>query len=189
MKKILSLSCCLLATTLVGAAFKAPMAHADVNVHSFSVEDIDGQTVDLARYKGKALLIVNTASQCGYTPQYKSLELLYQKYKSLGFEVLAFPANDFKGQEPGSNEEIKDFCFLNYKISFPLFSKISVAGEDIAPLYMYLTEESPFQGDVSWNFNKFLIGPDGKVIARFDSPVDPLAGELVGKLEAVLPGE
>jgi len=159
---------------------------AATNVHSFSVPNIDGNAVDLSQYKGKVLLIVNTASQCGYTPQYKPLEALYEKYRDQGFEVLAFPANNFKQQEPGSNEDIKNFCLLNYKTTFPLFAKSSVKGSDISPLYQYLTKESPFKGEITWNFNKFLVGPDGEVIARFESAVDPLAPELVNQLEAAL---
>lgn len=158
-----------------------------INVHSFIVENMEGEKVTLDSYKGKALLIVNTASQCGYTRQYKPLEDLYNKYKDRGFEVLAFPANNFGGQEPGTNEQIKNFCFLNYKTTFPLFSKSSVKGSDITPLYKYLTQESSFVGPISWNFNKFLIDPDGDVVARFDSPVDPLAIQLVRELESVLP--
>ncbi|MBZ0167079.1 MAG: glutathione peroxidase [Candidatus Omnitrophica bacterium] len=158
-----------------------------MNVHSFAVQDINGALVNLADYKGKALLIVNTASRCGYTPQYQSLETLYKKYKDRGLEVLAFPANNFRNQEPGTNDEIKDFCLLKYRTTFPLFAKSSVKGGDISPLYKYLTEQSPYAGPVSWNFNKFLVSPEGEVAARFDSPVDPLAPDLVEKLESVLP--
>ncbi len=159
------------------------------NVHSFSAKTIDQKEKSLSDFKGKALLIVNTASKCGFTPQYKSLEALYKKYKAKGFEILAFPANNFMGQEPGTNEEIKKFCELNYHVSFPLFSKISVKGKDIDPLYQYLTKESGFDGDISWNFNKFLINPEGQVTARFGSKTDPLSSELVGALEQVLPSQ
>ena len=161
--------------------------HAASNVHAFKMATIDGKNISLSDYKGKALLIVNTASKCGYTPQYKGLEKLYEAYKDKGFEVLAFPANNFKAQEPGTNEEIKSFCFLNYKTTFPLFAKSSVKGDDINPLYKYLTTQSPFPGDIKWNFNKFLVDPDGNVVARYDSPVDPLAPELTSKLESILP--
>lgn len=157
------------------------------SVHEFSVETIDGQTKNLADYKGKILLIVNTASRCGFTPQYKAMEELYKKYKDRGFEILAFPANNFMGQEPGANEEIKQFCELNYHITFPLFSKISVKGKDIHPLYRFLTEASGHDGPIAWNFNKFLVDGDGKVVARYGSRMEPHSLELVGALEKVLP--
>lgn len=159
-------------------------AYADVrNVHSFTMNDIDGKPVDLSVYKGKVLLIVNTASKCGYTKQYAGLEKLYETYKDKGFEVLAFPANNFMGQEPGTNEEIKAFCSLKFKTSFPLFAKSSVKGEDINPLYKYLTEGSPFKGGITWNFNKFLVNADGEVVARFDKGVDPMAPEVIAAIE------
>ena len=158
-------------------------------VQDFSAVMIDGATQPLAAYKGKALLIVNTASKCGYTPQYEGLEALYKKYRDRGFAVLAFPANNFMGQEPGSDAEIKAFCAAEYGITFPLFSKISVKGKKIHPLYAYLTRDSGFKGDITWNFNKFLVGSDGKVVARFGSDTDPLAKELTTKLEAILPAK
>ena len=157
------------------------------SIYDFTVQTIDGQSKSLADYKGKALLIVNTASRCGFTPQYKGLEALYQQYKDKGFEILAFPANNFLGQEPGSNEEIKKFCALKFNTTFPLFAKISVGGNDIHPLYAYLTKESGFNGSISWNFNKFLIDPSGKVIARFDSKVDPQSPKVVDALNQALP--
>lgn len=165
----------------------SPVVFSAENVHSFTVKTIDGTEKSLADYKGKALLVVNTASKCGYTKQYASLEKLYEQYRDKGFEVLAFPANNFGGQEPGSDPEIKEFCLLKYKTTFPIFSKVSVKGGDITPLYMYLTTQSGFDGDIKWNFNKFLVDPDGKVVARFDSPVDPLDGQVVAKLEEILP--
>jgi glutathione peroxidase len=145
-------------------------AKKPTNVLDFHVKDIDGKDVDLAKYKGKVFLIVNTASQCGMTPHYKDLEALYEKHKDKGFEVLAFPANQFGGQEPGSNEKIKEFCTTNYKVSFPLFSKIVVDGKGIDPLYDYLTSEKTnpkFAGAIPWNFTKFLVNHKGEVIARF----------------------
>lgn len=160
---------------------------ATKTVYDFKEKTIDGKEVSLSDYKEKALLIVNTASRCGFTPQYKGLEALYAKYKSKGFEVLAFPANNFMGQEPGTNEEIKQFCLLKYKTEFPLFSKISVKGKDIDPLYQYLTTESGFNGDISWNFNKFIVDPNGKVVARFGSKTSPEDPELVSKIEEILP--
>lgn len=156
------------------------------NIHSFSAQRIDGTETQLSSFKGKALLIVNTASQCGFTPQYRSLEALYETYKERGFEVLAFPANNFGNQEPGANEEIKKFCELNYKTTFPLFAKISVKGREIHPLYRYLTTESGFNGDITWNFNKFLVDPEGRVAARFDSKTDPLSPDLIQELETLL---
>ena len=157
-----------------------------VDIYQFRVSTIDGKPRSLADFKGKTLLIVNTASQCGNTPQYKSLETLYEKYKAQGFEVLAFPANNFGGQEPGSNAEIKTFCATHYKTSFPLFAKLSVKGKDIAPLYQYLTTESGFPGDVSWNFTKFLVAPDGKVVARYAPKLDPLMAEVTAKIESTI---
>lgn len=162
---------------------------SQTGIHQFTVKTIDGKTRSLADFKGKTLLVVNTASKCGNTPQYKGLEALYDKYRARGFEVLAFPANNFMGQEPGTDAEIAQFCELNYQVSFPLFSKISVKGKDIAPLYAYLTKDSAFPGDIGWNFAKFLVGPDGKVIARFDPRTKPEDPKLVAALEAALPAK
>ena len=162
---------------------------ASRTVHDFSAVTIDGVAQPLSAYKGKALLIVNTASKCGYTPQYEGLEALYQQYRERGLVVLGFPANNFMGQEPGTNAEIKSFCSTKYQTTFPLFAKISVKGKEISPLYAYLTRDSGFKGDIAWNFNKFIVGPDGKVVARFGSGTDPLAKELTTKLESVLPGK
>ena len=164
----------------------APVAGGQ-SVYAFTMKNIDGEDVPLAKYKGKALLIVNTASKCGYTPQYAGLEQLYEQYKSRGFEVLAFPANNFMSQEPGSDQEIKSFCLLKYKTTFPVFAKSSVKGGDINPLYQYLTTQAGFSGPIKWNFNKFLVDPDGKVVARFDSGVEPMSAELVAQVEKVLP--
>ena len=159
-----------------------------MSIHDFKVKTIDGKEASLSQYKGKALLIVNTASECGYTPQYAGLEALYEKYRDRGFAVLGFPSNDFGAQEPGTNAEIKKFCELRYKTTFPLFSKIPVKGPDADPLYKYLTALPGKQGGVvTWNFNKFLVSPDGKVIEHFDSRVEPMSPELTAKLESVLP--
>ncbi|MBK6406383.1 MAG: glutathione peroxidase [Holophagales bacterium] len=160
---------------------------ADAGVHAFSLDLNDGSPKKLADYQGKALLVVNTASKCGYTKQYAPMEQLYQKYKGRGFEVLAFPANDFMGQEPGTNEEIRAFCTANYKTTFPLFAKISVKGDGMHPLYKYLTTLPGFSGDITWNFNKFLVDPTGKVVARFGTRVDPMSEEVTKKLEEILP--
>src|SRR5436190_291236 len=143
---------------------------AAASIYDIKLKDIDGKETSLAPYKGKVLLIVNVASKCGYTPQYKSLEATFEKYKGKGFEVLGFPCNQFGGQEPGTNEQIKEFCSLNYQVSFPLFDKLEVNGANRHPLYKELAgEKSPYPGDIKWNFNKFLIGKDGKIVKRFDS--------------------
>ena len=157
------------------------------SVYSFTMKTINGEEKNLRDYKGKALLIVNTASRCGFTPQYKSLEALYQQYKDKGFEVLAFPANNFMGQEPGSDSQIKNFCEINYHTTFPLFAKTSVKGKDINRLYEYLTSRSEFKGPITWNFNKFLVDPEGKITARLDSKTDPLSPDVTNELNRILP--
>src|SRR2546428_8775797 len=157
--------------TLTSAALPAP------SVHEFSLPSIDGAPAPLSAYKGKVVLIVNVASQCGYTPQYAGLEKLYEKFKGKGFAVLGFPANNFGAQEPGTNEEIKTFCTRNYNVTFPMYSKISVKGSDKAPLYKFLTDSAG--GEVKWNFTKFLVDGDGKVVSRFESGVEPDSSELV----------
>ncbi len=159
------------------------------NIYNFTIKTIDGKDQSLADFKGKAVLLVNTASLCGYTPQYRSLEALYKEYKDQGFVVLAFPENNFKNQEPGTNEEIKNFCELKYHVTFPVFSKVSVKGDDIAPLYQYLTTQSGFNGPITWNFNKFLVDPEGHVVARFDSKIDPLDSQVVEKIKKIIPGK
>ncbi len=161
-------------------------ASEPADIYGFSADSIDGKPVDLSQYKGKVVLIVNTASKCGFTPQYASLQSLYEKYKDQGFTVLGFPSNDFAWQEPGSNEDIKEFCDLRFKVKFDLFSKVKVKGKDAHPLFRYLTSASGFEGDISWNFNKFLIGPDGRIAARYGSRVDPLDAEVTAKLESLL---
>ncbi|MEI7997987.1 MAG: glutathione peroxidase [Candidatus Omnitrophota bacterium] len=156
------------------------------NVYEFTVKTIDGQEKSLNDYKGKVLLIVNTASHCGFTSQYKGLEAVYQQFKAQGFEVLAFPANNFMGQEPGTNSEIKNFCTLKFKTTFPLFDKISVKGADTALLYQYLTTQKGFSGNITWNFNKFLIDQQGKISARFDSSVEPESEAIVSQIKKLL---
>ena len=154
-----------------------------------TVKDISGDTVDLDQYEGDVLLIVNTASYCGYTPQYEGLEELYQTYGDKGFKVLAFPANEFGKQEPGSDAEILSFCKSTYDVSFPLFSKIVVKGEGIHPLYSYLTdnEKNPGQGgEIDWNFTKFLVDRDGRVIARFEPADAPKSDKVVDAIEQAL---
>lgn len=156
------------------------------DVLAFRARTIDGADRSLADYRGRVLLIVNTASRCGFTPQYASLEKIYREYRERGFEVLAFPANNFMNQEPGSDAEIKNFCSTRYETSFPLFAKVSVKGRDITPLYSYLTRESPFPGDIGWNFTKFLVGRDGRVVARFDPKTDPADAKVTEAIERAL---
>ena len=155
-------------------------------IYQFTMKTIDGKEQSLADFKGKALLIVNTASKCGFTPQYADLEQLYEKYHGRGFTVLAFPANNFMHQEPGSDAEIKQFCDLRFKVKFPLFSKISVKGKDIHPLYAYLTSQPGAEGAISWNFNKFLVDPKGRVAGRFGSRVNPADEKVIEALEKIL---
>jgi glutathione peroxidase len=155
-------------------------------VYDFTLNDIDGKPVSLSQFRGKVLLLVNTASFCGNTPQYTDLEKMYEQYREKGFEILAFPANNFGQQEPGTNEEIKTFCYTKYSLSFPLFSKISVKGSDKHPLYRYLTEQSPFLGEVEWNFQKYLVDRSGKVIAKYHHRTKPLAPEIAQDVERVL---
>lgn len=157
-----------------------------MSVHQFTVKTITGQDKSLADYQGKALLVVNVASECGYTPQYKDLEALQQRYREQGLAVLGFPSNDFGGQEPGTEAEIKAFCERNYAVSFDLFGKLNAKSEPQAPLYAYLTSQPGFEGPVAWNFAKFLVGKDGKVVARFDSATKPLSPELTGAVEKAL---
>lgn len=156
-------------------------------IHDINVKDIDGKDTALNAYKGKVLLIVNVASKCGLTPQYKALEALQQKYKDKGLTVLGFPCNQFGGQEPGTNEEIKQFCSTKYSVTFPLFDKIEVNGEKRHPLYVALAgKESPFPDDIKWNFNKFLIGKDGKILKRFEPRTTPDSPEVTQAIEAAL---
>jgi len=159
------------------------------SIHDFTMRDIDGNDVSLGAYKGRVLLLVNVASKCGRTPQYAGLQKIYETYKDRGFLVLGFPANNFLGQEPGSNAEIKTFCSTRYNVTFPMFAKISVKGGDQHPLYAFLTskESNPsFGGSISWNFDKFLVGRDGAVIGRFNSPVAPESSEVTSAIEAAL---
>jgi glutathione peroxidase len=153
------------------------------------VKDMNGKDVNLADYKGKVLLIVNVASKCGYTPQYEALESIYKKYKDQGFEILAFPCNDFGGQEPGTNEEIKTFCTSKYDVTFKLFDKIKVLGGERSPLYQRLINNDVTEkGDVKWNFEKFLIDKDGNIVARFRSKITPDSEDVtnaIGKALAV----
>lgn len=156
---------------------------------SFKMKSLEGKEIDLSKYSGKVLLIVNTASKCGYTKQYAGLQLLHQKYSGQGLAVLGFPSDDFGGQEPGTEEEIGEFCQQNYGVEFDMFSKVKVKGEEKVPLYEYLTsaDTNPqFPGEVDWNFEKFLIGRDGKIVARFKSKVTPESKEITQAIEAEL---
>lgn len=170
---------------------KAPYPHqglenANSTVYQFSAKTIDGKEVSLSEYKGKVLLIVNTASKCGFTGQYEGLQELYAKYKEQGLEVLAFPTNDFGGQEPGSNAEIQAFCKTTYNVTFPLFEKISVKGEQMHPLYKYLTTREHTKGPISWNFNKFLINRKGEVVDKYGSMTRPDSEKITEPLEKAL---
>jgi glutathione peroxidase len=161
-------------------------AHA-VDVSSIPFNTIDGKKTSLADYKGKVVLVVNTASKCGLTPQYEALEALYKAHKDKGFVILGFPCNDFMGQEPGTVEEIQTFCKTKYDISFPLMDKIHVKGDEQHPLYKALTgPEGAFPGDVAWNFGKFLIGRDGKPIGRFEPRQKPDSKEVIAAVEKAL---
>ena len=156
---------------------------------NFVLKDIDGKPVKLGRYEGKVILVVNVASKCGFTPQYKALQAVYEKYKKKGLVVLGFPANQFLKQEPGTNKEIKEFCTDTYKVTFPMFSKIVVKGEGINSFYKFLTDKETnekFAGDIKWNFNKFLINRKGEVVERYDSPVSPDSEIFSKKLEELL---
>jgi glutathione peroxidase len=156
-------------------------------IDKIAVKDIDHKETSMGVYKGKVLLVVNVASKCGYTPQYKALEAVYEKYKGKGFAVLGFPCNQFGGQEPGTTEEIKLFCSSKYSVTFPLFDKIEVNGPNRHPLYVALAgKESPFPGEIKWNFTKFLIGRDGRIIKRFESKTTPDSPEVITAIEAAL---
>ena len=157
------------------------------SVHELKVKDIDGKDASLSTYKGKVTLVVNVASKCGFTKQYSALEATHLKYKEKGFAVLGFPCNQFGGQEPGTNEEIKQFCSSKFNVTFPLFDKIEVNGPNRHPLYATLAgTDSPFPGDIKWNFTKFLVGKDGKVLKRFDSRTTPDSPEVIEAIEAAL---
>lgn len=154
------------------------------SIYDFTLNSIEGKPAPLAGYRGKVLLLVNVASYCGYTPQYKGLEALYEKYKDRGLVVVGFPANNFGEQEPGSNAEIKDFCERTYHVKFPMYEKVSVDGADKTPLYQYLT--SAMGGDIQWNFTKFLVARDGKLLKRFEPGVTPESQEVISAIEAAL---
>src|ERR1043166_6799878 len=155
---------------------------------NFKMKAIDGKEVDLSQYQGKVVLFVNVARKCGYTPQYKGLEALYEKYSKDGLVIIGVPANEFGGQEPGTDAEISEFCSSNYGVKFPMLSKVVVKGEGITPLYKYLTQDAgeKFKGDVGWNFEKFLVNRKGEVVARYPSKVKPEDQRLVSAVETEL---
>lgn len=158
-------------------------------IYEFTMKTIDGKEMPLSRYRGKVLLLVNVASECGNTPQYADLEAIYRKYRDRGFQILAFPANNFGAQEPGTDREIKEFCTTHYDVTFDLFSKISVKGEDQHPLYRFLTSEKSnpgFGGDVKWNFQKYLVSREGTIVGKFQPKLNPKSEELTKAIEAAL---
>ncbi len=158
----------------------------NANLYSFTMDDIDGNPISLSQFEGNVIMIVNTASFCGNTPQYDGLQTLYERYRNQGFTILAFPANDFGEQEPGSNKEIAEFCYTKYSLEFPLFSKITVLGTDKHPLYRYLTEDTSFTGEIKWNFQKFLTNRKGEIIARYRPGQKPLSPLIVQDIEQAL---
>jgi glutathione peroxidase len=178
MRKLLGLLC------LMSAA-----AFGESNIYDFTMNSIEGKPMPLSDFKGKVLLLVNVASRCGYTPQYDGLEALYEKYKARGLVVLGFPANNFGGQEPGTNAQIKDFCERTYHVKFPMYAKVSVKGADQTPLYKFLTSTAANPstgGEIQWNFTKFLVDRNGKVIQRFESAVEPQSTEVIAAIEKAL---
>jgi glutathione peroxidase len=172
-----------------GPGNEIPEGGKQAMIYNFALKSIDGKEANLSQYRGKALLLVNVASQCGYTPQYEGLQKIYSKYKDRGLVVLGFPANNFGAQEPGTDQEIKTFCSTRYNVTFPMFSKISVKGPDQHPLYQYLTNAATnpkFAGEIKWNFNKFLVDKQGNIAARFDSKEAPESETVVGAIEKAL---
>lgn len=153
---------------------------------SIPFNTIDGSPTNLKAFDGKVVLVVNVASECGYTPQYAGLESLYEKYKDQGLTVVGFPANNFGEQEPGTNAQIKEFCTSKFSVKFPMMSKVSVKGDDIHPLFKYLTQNSKIPGEIGWNFSKFLLDQNGNLIARWPSKIEPTSSEITGKIEELL---
>jgi glutathione peroxidase len=195
MKKFLiGVAICVAVSTMALFFVKAKDSKTDgkgtaKSVYDFTLKNSKGQDVKLSDYRGKVVMLVNVASKCGYTPQYEGLQKIYERYKDQGFTILGFPANNFGAQEPGTDEEIQQFCRINYGVTFPVFSKISVKGDDKHPLYKYLTERETnpeFAGEIKWNFNKFLVSKDGKIIARFESADKPEDAKVTGAIESAL---
>ena len=184
MYRTLRLSAILATLGVMGAGAENPSS-----IYDFTLDDIDGAPRSLADFRGQVVLIVNVASKCGFTYQYEGLQALYERYRDRGFTILGFPTNDFLGQEPGSEEQIKNFCSLTYGVDFPMFSKIVVKGRKIHPLYAHLTSKKTnpeHGGRITWNFNKFLLGTDGEILARFGSKDEPESEELVAAVERAL---
>ncbi|MDB6172096.1 MAG: glutathione peroxidase [Chthoniobacteraceae bacterium] len=178
------------ATLAIGFAMTSPLQAEEPKLYSIPLKDIDGKPTTLKAYSGKALLIVNVASQCGNTPQYSKLEAVSEKYKEKGLVVLGFPCNDFGQQEPGTNAEIKEFCTSKYAVTFPIFDKLHVKGAEQHPLYSELTgATAPFPGPVKWNFGKFLIGRDGKILKRFEPGIQPDSAEVTAAIDSALAGK
>jgi glutathione peroxidase len=174
---------------IMAAAILLPILslQAADSVYDIPLKDIDGNATSLKPYKGQVVLVVNVASHCGFTPQYAALEALYQKYKSQGLVICGFPCNQFGGQEPGTDTEIKQFCTAKYDVTFPMFDKLEVNGDNRHPLYVLLAgKDSPFPGNIHWNFTKFVIGRDGKILNRFDSKVKPDSDEVTTAIETAL---
>lgn len=170
---------------LMGAVAMA----GEKSVYDFTLNSIEGEQTSLAKFRGKVVLLVNVASRCGFTPQYSALEKVYETYKDRNFVIVGIPANNFGGQEPGSNQEIKTFCSTKYNVTFPMMAKVSVKGEDQTPLYQFLTDKSANPqtgGEIQWNFTKFLIGPDGRPVARFESKVTPDDPQVTSAIEKEL---
>src|SRR6266852_320330 len=175
----------LLALMLCGTVAMA----GEKSIYDFTINSIDGAPTPLSKFQGKVVLLVNVASRCGFTPQYTALEKVYETYKDRGFVIIGIPANNFGGQEPGSNQEIKTFCSTKFNVTFPMMGKVSVKGDDQTPLYQFLTDKSANRkvaGDIQWNFTKFLIGPDGRVITRFEPEVTPDAPQVTSAIEKAL---
>ena len=173
------------ALLLVGTVAMA----GEKSIYDFTMNSIDGESTPLSKFHGKVVLVVNVASRCGFTPQYSALEKVYEKYKDRGFVIVGFPANNFGGQEPGTNQEIKTFCSTKYNVTFPMMAKVSVKGDDKTPLYQFLTDKTANPstgGEIQWNFTKFLIGPDGRPVARFEPNVTPDDPQVTAAIEKEL---
>ena len=165
---------------------EARMTNETIDYRTIAFNTIGGEESSLAEFSGQALLVVNVASKCGYTPQYEGLQTLYEKYNAQGLTVIGFPANNYGEQEPGSNEEILQFCQTRFAVSFPMMAKVSVKGDDQHPLFTYLTENTDPTGDIPWNFHKFLLDREGNIVARFEPGIEPLSDELTGAIEKIL---
>lgn len=188
MKKTVSgLTAVLACAVALAAGSESNPAAEPEGLLDFEAKRLSGPVEALSQYEGQVLLIVNTASQCGFTPQYEGLQALYERYRERGFQVLGFPSNDFKEQEPGGDAEIGAFCRANYGVEFPMFSKVAVLGEAAHPLYAWLqSRDAPVGGAVEWNFQKYLADRSGRVVARFSPRTEPLAGEITGEIERLL---